>query len=116
MTNDDLDRILSSRDDDILPSSGVAASVMETIRSDAATPAPIPFPWKHALPGLAAAGVSAVCLLSFALDQLLQSSFASPFASLPAWWFPVIEAVGWSLLALTLCLILVTLSTRWASR
>lgn len=44
MTNDELDRILTSNDDDILPSSGLVASVMEAVRSEAATPSPIPFP------------------------------------------------------------------------
>ena len=52
MTHDDLDRILS-REEEIVPSSGFASSVMESIRSQATAPPPIAFPWKRALPGLA---------------------------------------------------------------
>jgi FtsH-binding integral membrane protein len=51
MTRDELDRILSA-EDQIVPSYGFAASVMDAVRREAATPPPIPFPWKHALPGL----------------------------------------------------------------
>ena len=51
MTRDELDRILSA-EDRIVPSSGFAASVMDAVRREAATPPPIPFPWKRALPGL----------------------------------------------------------------
>lgn len=47
-----LDRILL--DDTLVPSSGFTASVMDAITAQAAAPAPIPFPWKLALPGLAA--------------------------------------------------------------
>ncbi|MGO9640502.1 MAG: hypothetical protein ACLP1Y_04240 [Candidatus Acidiferrales bacterium] len=50
MTRDALDRILSA-EDQIVPSSGFAASVMDAVRREAATPPPIPFPWKRALPG-----------------------------------------------------------------
>ncbi len=57
--DDELDRILSE-DEEILPSSGFAASVMEAVRREASTPPPIPFPWKHALPGLAAAALALV--------------------------------------------------------
>ena len=47
-----LDQILL--EEALLPSSGFAASVMEAIEEQATQPAPIPFPWKLALPGLAA--------------------------------------------------------------
>ena len=51
MRDEELDRFLSS-EDGIVPSSGFASGVMEAVRREAATPPPIPFPWKHALPGL----------------------------------------------------------------
>jgi hypothetical protein len=54
---DKIDRILS-REDEILPSSGFAVSVMNAVRQEAAAPPPIPFPWKRALPGLVAAGLA----------------------------------------------------------
>jgi len=47
--NDDFDRVMS--EEEILPSSGFAASVMEAVRREAAAPPPIPFPWKRGLPG-----------------------------------------------------------------
>jgi hypothetical protein len=53
----EIDRILSANDE-LFPSSGFLAAVMERVQQQAAAPAPIPFPWKRALPGfLAAAGV-----------------------------------------------------------
>ncbi len=45
----EFDRIMS--EEEILPSSGFAASVMDAVRREAAAPPPIPFPWKRALPG-----------------------------------------------------------------
>jgi hypothetical protein len=51
MNDEDLDRMLLQRDE-IVPSSGFVASVMEAVQQEAAAPAPIPFPWKWALPGL----------------------------------------------------------------
>lgn len=117
MTNGDLDRILSSKDDDIQPSSGLLGSVMQGVRSEAAAPPPIPFPWKRALPGLAAAGVALVYLLTLVLGQVLNSVFPLPqVAYVPIWKSPLVEAAGWSFLALALSLILVKLSTRWVSR
>jgi hypothetical protein len=51
MKPDELDRVLS-REAEIIPSSGFIRSVMAAVRSEAAAPPPIPFPWKRALPGL----------------------------------------------------------------
>ncbi len=54
MTDDYFDQVLR-REDDIMPSSDFASSVMEAVRREAAAPPPLPFPWKWAVPGLAAA-------------------------------------------------------------
>ena len=117
MTNDDLDRVLSSKDDDIDPSSGLVTSVMEAIRSEAATPPPIPFPWKRALPGLAAAGLALAWLLAFLLDQLFQSpATLTVAAGFPAGWAPAVQMTAWVVLALLLSLISVKLSMELASR
>jgi hypothetical protein len=67
MRYDDLDRMLS-REDEIVPSSGFVASVMDSVRREAAMPPPIPFPWKWALPGLAA--------WAFVLAALITAVFA----------------------------------------
>ena len=40
-----LDRILTA-EEELVPSSGFVASVMERVREEAAAPEPIPFPWK----------------------------------------------------------------------
>ncbi len=50
----EFDSALSAESDSILPSSGFIASVMSAVREEAAALPPIPFPWKRALPGLAA--------------------------------------------------------------
>ena len=59
---DDIDRILSEQED-IIPSSGFVASVMDSVRHEALTPPPIPFPWKRALPGLVVGGLTVVISL-----------------------------------------------------
>ena len=61
MRDDDLDRILNR--EEILPSSGFVDSVMDAVRQEAATPPPIPFPWKRALPGLFVAVLVLVSVL-----------------------------------------------------
>jgi len=54
---DAIDPILAT-DEEIVASSGFVAAAMERVRQEAATPAPIPFPWKRAVPGIVlAAGV-----------------------------------------------------------
>jgi hypothetical protein len=50
MNDIDLDRMLLEREE-IVPSSGFVASVMEAVQQEASAPAPIPFPWKWAVPG-----------------------------------------------------------------
>lgn len=105
-----LDKILL--DDTILPTSGFAASVMDRIAAEASAPAPIPFPWKFALPGLAAlllAILAAIRLISEirrnlaahpGLDQLDLGHLAnSPLATQA---FPAIAAVAGALLCLLL--------------
>ncbi len=59
MDDAEMDRILS-RPDEIQPSSGFAAAVMEAVRREAAAPPPIPFPWKRALPLGALAAIALI--------------------------------------------------------
>ena len=56
---ENVDRILSA-EEELAPSSGFVSAVMQRVREEAATPAPIPFPWKRAVPGavLALGGVA----------------------------------------------------------
>lgn len=51
MDDKTLDHILTT-DDELLPSSGFVESVMARVHQEAAAPAPLPFPWKRALPGM----------------------------------------------------------------
>jgi hypothetical protein len=58
MREHELDHIFA-KERKIVPSAKFAASVMGAIRSEAAAPPPISFPWVRALPGLLA-GASAI--------------------------------------------------------
>jgi negative regulator of sigma E activity len=57
-------------EDGILPSSGFADSVMAAVQQEATEPAPIAFPWKRALPGVAAAAIALIIVLVGAIRSL----------------------------------------------
>lgn len=76
MNQEDLDRMLS-RQENIVPSSGFVDGVMNAIECEAATPPPIPFPWKHALPGLAAWLIALVSFIYLAFAHFDASSTRS---------------------------------------
>ena len=66
MTDNRIDGILGA-EEELVPSSGFLASVMDRVREEAAAPPPIPFPWKRALPGfVVAAGVFGWTAVEFA--------------------------------------------------
>ena len=102
---DEIDRILS-REDEILPSSGFAVSVMDAVRREAAAPPPIPFPWKRALPGLVAAGLALAVVLVAVIVQLGRASTTAQFsASVPSGMPPIFHggiesAAIWTAMAL----------------
>lgn len=111
--DDELDRILMSAEQDILPSSGFARSVMEAVQNEASAPPPLPFPWKRALPGVAAAALALVWICVVGFTQLRSGAAAPPLAiNLPPTLAPILEAAGVSLLALLLAYASVKLSTR----
>ena len=58
MKPEELDRILSKADE-IVPSSGFAANVMDAVRRESSAPPPIRFPWQRAVPGFGAAAALA---------------------------------------------------------
>jgi len=122
MNNDELDRVLSQRDD-IQPSSGFAASVMEAVREEAAAPPPIPFPWKRALPVLIFAGLAVAAVVAagvVALAQLGRGAVAPQVAFslrdlLPAYMRgPAGAGAGWTAAGLLAAFISVKLSSRLA--
>jgi hypothetical protein len=112
-----IDHILSN-EEDLVPSSGFLASVMERVHEQAAAPVPILFPWKRAIPGilLAAAvlGWGAAVLVRSALPALRTLSLAAPH--LPTTLTLPLEDAGWVALALAISLLSTLLSRRLAGR
>jgi len=106
MNHDDLDRTFS-QEEEIVPSPGFAISVMNAVRREASSPPAIPFPWKWALPGLAA-WISVLVLFVVAIRaQIGAMTLAAP----------VLQGTGytgaeWIGLALLLAFASVTLSMR----
>jgi len=105
----DLSGIYRSRMDEILateeqlvPSSGFLAAVMDRVREEAVAPQPIPFPWKRALPGFVlAAGVfgwAGLELVRVAVPAMKEGLPATPH--LPATLVQPLEQVAWVALAL----------------
>jgi hypothetical protein len=126
MNDNDLDRMLMEREE-IVPSSGFVASVMEAVQQEAAAPAPIPFPWKWALPGLIisvamAMGMIARWFYVVARDSHPVQSIATTLprgsmtSSLPQMHMAVstLVALEWSALALLISFVTVWLSMRIA--
>ena len=114
---DEIDRILAT-EEELIPSSGFVASVMESVRDEAAAPPPIPFPWVRAVPGMIlTAGVlgwGAVELIRSGLPALREVSLTPP--QLSATVMRPLEEVGWIALALGLSLLSWLLSRRLAGR
>ena len=112
-----------SLEDEILPSSGFTVSVMDAVRREAASPPPIPFPWKRALPGLVVAGLALVLILIrviAAIAQLGKATTPQLSMSMPPVPPPIFHgglgaAAIWTMLALLLALVSVKLSMRVAS-
>lgn len=123
MNDPEIDRILS-RQDEILPSSGFAASVMEAVRREAAAPPPIAFPWKRALPGIVLAalvlalvlfvGVAIIAQIGRGTSSLLLATTPSFLPTL-VWQVAIRSAVGWTALALFAAFVSVKLSIRLAA-
>lgn len=124
MSHDDLDRILSREEEEILPSSGFAASVMDAVRREANAPPPIPFPWRRALPLIAAASVALVLVVVVLVMGIAQFGRGGAGSPSPGEWTPTLpafvnatltSAAGWVLLALAVSFGSVALSRRLAS-
>lgn len=120
MRPDEFDRILSA-DDDIVPASGFAASVMDLVRCEASAPPPLAFPWGRLVLGLVALlGLAAWLAWSGVLDRLWK-----PVASLsPEAWLTILAraldvatrtGATWTAAALLLALVSSKLAMRLAS-
>ncbi len=110
-----IDDILAT-EEDLIPSSGFLASVIERVHDEARMPAPLPFPWKRAIPGIVlATGVFGWGAFEFA-RQAIQ---ASRTISLTQLQIPVsvqrpLEQAGWVALALVISFASMRLSRRIA--
>ena len=117
MDRNEIDRILAT-EEELIPSSGFLASVMENVREEAAAPPPIPFPWVRAVPGMIlAAGVlgwGAVELIRSGLPALREVSLTPPHLSAAV--TRPLEEAGWVALALGVSLLSWLLSRRLAGR
>jgi len=122
MNDNDLDRMLIDREE-IVPSSGFVASVMEAVQQEAAAPAPIPFPWKWALPGLVvsvamAMGMIARWLYSVARVSHSVQAVARALPTGTLWSaFPQVHIAGSTWVALEWCALalLVSFAAAWLS-
>lgn len=124
---DEMDRIFSG-EDEIQPSSGFAASVMEGVQREAVGPPPIPFPWMRALPGLVVAGLAVVLVVMAAVvagGQVEAATVHRPSMSMS--WLSLLlssplvfqgnvgSAAIWGVLAVGVTFVSVNLSMRLAS-
>jgi hypothetical protein len=83
VNRDDLDRLLAGHDD-LQPSSGFAASVMEAVEREASMPPPLPFPWWRALPGAVALIVALAAAIRIGLAAAGDVAPAGPLLDLLA--------------------------------
>lgn len=111
--SDPLDRILAD-DEELMPSSGFLTSVMGRVQEEAQAPAPIPFPWRRAIPGIVlVAGVFGWAAIEFtrlAIPAMRTVPFMQPDLTLNLS-HPVQEA-GWVAFALVISLASWLLSRR----
>jgi hypothetical protein len=120
-------------EEELMPSSGFASAVMDRVRQETALPAPIPFPWKRAIPLLLLAcggivwstlelvriglpGLGLITRGQAGLSQPGLSWLTNPLANLSAVQARPVEQAGWVALALGISLLSWLLSRRLAGR
>jgi hypothetical protein len=120
MRDDELDCILGKKEE-IVPSSGFRASVMNAVQRQTAALPPIPFPWKRALPGSLALALALVMVTALSImpwnggaEAPLPADLLTIFASTINVWKNV--GASWILFALVLSFAFVNLSMRIVSR
>jgi hypothetical protein len=117
MKDESMDAILAN-EEELIPSSGFLATVMERVREEAAAPPPIPFPWKRVLPGMVVAGG----VLAWGAVELARSAavalrgFTPAEIRLAAPPVHALEEAGWVAMALGVSLLSWALSRRLAGR
>lgn len=116
MNQEDLDGMFS-RQENIVPSSDFVGSVMNAIECAASTPPPMPFPWKQALPGLAAWLIALVSFIYLACARFDASSTRSALPRAAPMLAAIVEGFkavdgGWIAVALLVSAAAVFLSMR----
>jgi hypothetical protein len=111
--HDAVDRILVA-EDQLVPSSGFLASIMERVREEAILPQPIPFPWKRAIPGMVLAAGTIGWLIYDFIRMALAGAFSGHSTSSIA--MPQIPAAAQQTLisAFWMALALVVSLASWA--
>ena len=112
-----IEEILAS-DEELVPSSGFLSAVMERVQQEASAPAPIPFPWKRALPGFAlVAGVFGWLGVELVRTGVAAMQQVTPVTvRIPPELIQPLEQAGWVGLALAVSLASWALSKRLAGR
>ncbi len=110
-----IDHILVS-EEAMVPTSGFASAVMERLDEESKATAPIPFPWKRALPGIVLAAV----VFSWGGLEMIRQASAKPI-SLASLHFSAtaingLEWAGWVALALTISMLTWSISSRLFGR
>jgi hypothetical protein len=112
-----VDAHLASASDDLAPSSGFAASVMDSIYACATEPPPIAFPWRRVLPG----AIAVVCALVALVVFVIRAAKASPTnavgqSHLALSFTPSEVTLGWIVLAACLSIAAIAASFRLTGR
>ena len=112
-----IDHILAT-EEELIPSSGFMASVMERVEEEAAMPPPIPFPWKRFIPGIVLAtgvfGWSGIELVRLGLPAMQSLELSTPHLSAAD--LHSVDSAGWVVVALGVSLVSWLLSRRLAGR
>ena len=117
MEQSGIDAILAT-EEDLIPSSGFLATVLESVHEEARLPKPIPFPWRRAVPGILLAGGvfgwGGFELVRLGLPAL--NGISLTLQHLSATLERPLEEAGWVALALGASLLSWLLSRRLAGR
>jgi hypothetical protein len=101
-------------EEQLIPSSGFLASVMDQVKDESRMPAPIPFPWKRAIPGILLVvfvlGWGAVEFVRQAIPAMRSMTFTPPQISAAV--SRPLEALEWVALAFAISLISWVVSRR----
>ena len=115
-----IDVHLGAAREELTPSSGFAASVMESIRAQATEPPPIAFPWRRVFPGVIAILGGLVALIVFVIRTAKAAPLVvpSPHSGLLAHllriqaFTPGEATAAWILLAVCLSIAAIVVSLR----